>query len=66
MSRSNSKQPLIGRDRLAILRANGTLPHTNSGMSGALLMGQKSRSSPAAHITMEVLPGPESNQRPSQ
>ncbi len=52
LSRSTSKQPLIGRDRLAILRANGTLPHVNNGAASSL--GQSKRSPPAPHVSVEI------------
>ena len=39
LARSASKVPLIGRDRLAILRANGTMPHVNGSIFRELLAG---------------------------
>lgn len=65
LSRSSSKQPIIGRDRLAILRANGTLPHVNSGIPSTI--GQNKRTAaatPATHVTVEVLPEEGQNREP--
>ncbi len=55
LSRSATKQPIIGRDRLAILRANGTLPHINNGMVSSI--GQNKRTPPPApHVSVEITP----------
>ena len=56
LTRSASKVPLIGRDRLAILRANGTMPHVNGSISTSSSLGQKARVVPAAHVSVEISP----------
>ena len=57
LTRGSDKKPIIGRDRLAILRANGTLPHVNSGIPSAIGQNKRTAAAPTAtHVTVEVVP----------